>query len=95
METRQGAPRPLYPAPKDFILWTPICEIACVGKNLFPHDIWETMEIFPRAIRKQKNGTGENKFSPLPFFFVFPDALHPLGGRYAARPVDIDAKVSL
>ena len=24
--TRQGLPQPLYPAPEDFILWTPLCD---------------------------------------------------------------------
>ncbi|MDD6683323.1 MAG: hypothetical protein PUE61_09270 [Clostridiales bacterium] len=38
---------------------------------------------------KTKNGGGENLFSPAPLFFVFPDAMHPAGGIYAARPVAI------
>ena len=38
---------------------------------------------------KTKNGGGENLFSPAPLFFVFPDAMHPAGGIYAAQPVAI------
>ena len=39
---------------------------------------------------KTKNGGGENLFSPAPLFFVFPDAMHPAGGIYAAQPVAAD-----
>jgi len=36
--------------------------------------------------KNRKNGVGENKFSPSPFFLFFPDAMHPVGGvRRRAR----------
>jgi len=80
------------------------------GKTqLFSHETCENEKLKKRAIiihgpTENKNGTGENSFSPLPFFrisgkhvvrkvsiipqlgpgsmtLVFPDALHPLGGK--------------
>ena len=32
-KTKQGPPRPLYPAPEEFLLWTPICEVAGMGNR--------------------------------------------------------------